>query len=219
MELFWYNIKAMDAAAYDAALSMMDAERRSRIGDFPNEDDRKRSAAGELLLRQAAAARLGCTVESAPLVWDENGKPGVEGDPFYVSVSHSGPYVVAAAGDHVLGVDVEVIRGAEEKFMRQGGPVQADGQGATAGAEPSPAAGGRGAGSHHAKRLRRHRSHAAVSEEEQPCIVSVLIWAAPTSPLAWWTTATTLSPRPAFPPEPSARRRKWWRICAAPCSL
>ena len=192
MELFWYNIKEMDTAAYDAALSMMGAERRSRIGDFPNEDDRKRSAAGELLLRQAAAARLGCTVESAPLVWDENGKPGVEGDPFYVSVSHSGPYVVAAAGDHVLGVDVEVIRGAEEKFMRLG--------------------------SHHAKRLRRHRSHAAVSEEEQPCIVSVLIWAAPTSPLAWWTTATTLSPRPAFPPEPSARRRKWWRICAAPWS-
>ena len=119
MELFWYNIKEMDAAAYDAALSMMDAERRSRIGDFPNEDDRKRSAAGELLLRQAAAARLGCTAESAPLVWDENGKPGVEGDPFYASVSHSGPYVVAAVGDHVLGVDVEVIRGAEEKFMRR----------------------------------------------------------------------------------------------------
>lgn len=66
------------------------------------------------------AGRLGCTAESAPLVWDENGKPGVEGDPFYVSVSHSGPYVVAAAGDHVLGVDVEVIRGAEEKFMRRG---------------------------------------------------------------------------------------------------
>ena len=119
MELFWYNIKEMDAAACDAALSMMDAERRSRIGDFPNEDDRKRSAAGELLLRQAVAARLGCTAESAPLVWNENGKPGVEGDPFYVSVSHSGPYVVAAVGDHVLGVDVEVIRGAEEKFMRR----------------------------------------------------------------------------------------------------
>ena len=47
MELFWYNIKEMDAAAHDAALSMMDAERRSRIGDFPNEDDRKRSAAGQ----------------------------------------------------------------------------------------------------------------------------------------------------------------------------
>ena len=31
MELFWYNIKEMDAAAYDAALSMMDAARRARV--------------------------------------------------------------------------------------------------------------------------------------------------------------------------------------------
>ena len=119
MELFWYNIKEMDAAGFDAAMAMMDGERRSRVGDFPNEDDRKRSAAGELLLRRAAAARLNTTPESAPLGWDENGKPYVEGDPFYVSVSHSGPYVVCAVGERVLGVDVEVIRGAEEKFMRR----------------------------------------------------------------------------------------------------
>ena len=119
MELFWYNIKEMDAAAYDAALSMMDAARRARVKDLPNEDDRKRSAAGEVLLRNAVAARLNTTAETAPLVWDDNGKPGVEGDPFYVSVSHSGPYVVVAVGEKVLGVDVEVIRGAEEKFMRR----------------------------------------------------------------------------------------------------
>ena len=119
MELFWYNIKEMDAAAYDAALSMMDAARRARVKDLPNEDDRKRSAAGEVLLRNAVAARLNTTAETAPLVGDDNGKPGVEGDPFYVSVSHSGPYVVVAVGEKVLGVDVEVIRGAEEKFMRR----------------------------------------------------------------------------------------------------
>ena len=119
MKLFWYNIKGMDAAAYDAALSLMDAERQSRVKDFPNEDDRKRSAAGEWLLRQAAAGRLGGTPETVPLRWDENGKPYVESAPFHVSVSHSGPYVVCAVDEHVLGVDVEVIRGAEEKFMRR----------------------------------------------------------------------------------------------------
>ena len=119
MELFWYNIKEMDGAAYDAALAMMDTARRARVKELPNEDDRKRSAAGEVLLRNAVAARLNTTAESAPLRWDDNGKPSVEGDPFYVSVSHSGPYVVVAVGEKVLGVDVEVIRGAEEKFMRR----------------------------------------------------------------------------------------------------
>lgn len=119
MELFWYNIKEMDGASYDEALAMMDGERRRRVKELPNEDDRKRSAAGELLLRRAVAARLGGSAQGAPLRWDENGKPYVEGQPFYVSVSHSGPYVVCAVGQHVLGVDVEVIRGAEEKFMRR----------------------------------------------------------------------------------------------------
>ena len=28
MELFWYNIKEMDAVEFDAAMAMMDAERR-----------------------------------------------------------------------------------------------------------------------------------------------------------------------------------------------
>lgn len=119
MELFWYNIKEMDKAAYDAALGLMDAARRSRVSDFPNEDDRRRSAAGELLLRRAAGERLGTAPEAVSLAWDENGKPFVDGAPFHVSVSHSGPYVVCALGDTPLGVDVEVIRGAEEKFMRR----------------------------------------------------------------------------------------------------
>ena len=36
MELFWYNIKEMDTAAYDAAVYLMDAERQRRVKDFPN---------------------------------------------------------------------------------------------------------------------------------------------------------------------------------------
>ena len=59
MKLFWYNIKEMTTEEYDAAMAMMSAERRRRISDFPAEDDRKRSAAGELLLRRALGEQLG----------------------------------------------------------------------------------------------------------------------------------------------------------------
>jgi 4'-phosphopantetheinyl transferase len=37
----------------------------------------------------------------------------------YVSVSHSGPYAVCAIADVPVGVDVEVVRSADEKFMRR----------------------------------------------------------------------------------------------------
>ena len=75
MELLWYCIREMDADALERALRMMDGERRRRVAELPNEDDRKRSAAGELLARQAAAKRLNTAPESVALRWDENGKP------------------------------------------------------------------------------------------------------------------------------------------------
>ena len=46
MELLWYCIREMDADALERALRMMDGERRRRVAELPNEDDRKRSAAG-----------------------------------------------------------------------------------------------------------------------------------------------------------------------------
>ena len=118
MRLYWYNIKEMTREEYDAAMAMMSAERHRRISDFPAEDDRKRSAAGELLLRRALAERLGVSAESAPLTWEDSGKPAAAGaEGVYLSVSHSGPWVLAALSDKPLGVDVEVIRGADQKFM------------------------------------------------------------------------------------------------------
>lgn len=119
MEFYWYNIKTMAEGDYDRAMSMMSAERRRRISDFPAEDDRKRSAAGELLLRQALAARLGCTEASAPLTWSEDGKPLCSSEGLYLSLSHSGAWVLCVLGDMPLGADIEVIRGAQLKFMER----------------------------------------------------------------------------------------------------
>lgn len=117
MKLYWYNIKTMTAADFDSAMALMGAARRRRVSDFPAEDDRKRSAAGELLLRRALCEQLGCTMETAPLTWEDSGKPAATAEGVYLSVSHSGPWVVCALGDKPLGVDVEVIRSTEQKFM------------------------------------------------------------------------------------------------------
>ena len=117
MKFFWYNIKTMSDSEYNRALTLMSAERRRRISDFPAEDDRKRSAAGELLLRQALVEALGCTQESAPLLWEDSGKPAADAEGVYLSLSHSGPWVLCAIHDKPMGVDVEVIRAADQKFM------------------------------------------------------------------------------------------------------
>lgn len=119
MELLWYDIRQLDETAMARTVAMMDEERRRRVSDIAGEDDRKRTVAGELLARRVLAARLGCGEEAVPLDWDDTGKPAVDAEGVYVSVSHSGPYAVCAAAAVPVGVDVEVIRSTDEKFMRR----------------------------------------------------------------------------------------------------
>lgn len=119
MELLWYDIRALDTDTMAHTVAMMDEERRRRVNDIAGEDDRRRTVAGELLARRLLAQRLGCGEGEVPLRWDEMGKPTVDAVGVYVSVSHSGPYAVCAIADVPVGVDVEVVRSADEKFMRR----------------------------------------------------------------------------------------------------
>ena len=119
MELLWYDIRTLDTDTMAHTVGMMDEERRRRVNDIAGEDDRRRTVAGELLARRLLAQRLGCGEGEVPLRWDEMGKPTVDAVGVYVSVSHSGPYAVCAIADVPVGVDVEVVRSADEKFMRR----------------------------------------------------------------------------------------------------
>ena len=117
MELFWYDIRQMDEETYRAAFSQMSPARQKRVNEIAAEDDRKRTVAAELLVRRAAGEKLGIAPEAVALTVDENDKPHVAGDPIYVSMSHSGAWAVCAVDNRPVGVDVEVIRGAQEKFI------------------------------------------------------------------------------------------------------
>jgi phosphopantetheinyl transferase len=93
-----------------AALSLdgLSPEERSRAGAFGNERRLAQYLAGRRLLRQAAAALL--DVDAAGLVLNAEGQPRCLNSPrpLWLSLSHSGPFVVAAASDEgPVGVDVE----------------------------------------------------------------------------------------------------------------
>ena len=119
MELQWFDIRELTEDAAQTVIGMMDETRRRRVADIAGEDDRKRTIAGELLARRMLAQTMGCAEKDVPLQWDELGKPSVEKDGVYVSVSHSGPWAVCVTADAPVGVDVEVVRSAQEKFMRR----------------------------------------------------------------------------------------------------
>ena len=111
--------KNMTREARDMELQWFDIRELTEVADIAGEDDRKRTIAGELLARRMLAQTMGCAEKDVPLQWDELGKPSVEKDGVYVSVSHSGPWAVCVTADTPVGVDVEGVRSAQEKFMRR----------------------------------------------------------------------------------------------------
>ena len=116
MELRWYDILQEDGRP---SVDYLSEERRQRAEAMRFEADRLRTVAGENLARQMLSERLGCSPADVPLQWDDNGKPVVSGTGLYVSVSHSGAYVVCAVDDQPIGVDVEAVRDVDAKFMRR----------------------------------------------------------------------------------------------------
>ena len=119
MELYWYCIDDMDEETYQGAFALLDEVRKKHVMDLAAENDRKRTVAAEWLARTVLGEKLGCAPEEVPVKHDEDDKPYLEGNRFYISLSHSGAYAVCAVGTKPLGVDVEVLRTAEEKFMRR----------------------------------------------------------------------------------------------------
>ena len=116
MELRWYDILQADG---QPSADYLSPQRRQRAAAMRDEADRLRTVAGETLARQMLSERLGCEPGSVPLRWDDSGKPSAPGTGLYLSISHSGAYAVCAVDDEPVGVDVETIRGVEEKFMRR----------------------------------------------------------------------------------------------------
>lgn len=116
MEVRWYDILQEDG---QPSLDYLNPQRRQRAEAMRFEADRLRTVGGEVLARRMLAERLGCDPIDVPLRWNEDGKPEAPDTGWYLSISHSGAYVVCAVDRAPIGVDVETIRDVDDKFMRR----------------------------------------------------------------------------------------------------
>ncbi|MBE6718409.1 MAG: hypothetical protein E7574_04045 [Ruminococcaceae bacterium] len=70
--------------------------------------DKARSIGLGALLRFAIEDSTDYKYENLSFKTMENGKPYIEGNPFYFSLSHSGDYAVCAISDTPVGIDIEL---------------------------------------------------------------------------------------------------------------
>ena len=108
-----------DDAAYESAYSRLPTWRRRKCDAFRFPDDRRRSVAAWLLLRQMLSER-GFEADSLPVSENAFGKPAFDpGLGVHFSLSHAGDRVMAVVGDGPVGCDVEKIAPFDEAVARQ----------------------------------------------------------------------------------------------------
>ena len=105
-----YDIRQMADAEYEKWFSLMSAQKQKRVNAFRFYEDRKRTVAGEMLVRNAVASKFDIQPESISIYTAENGKPYIKNLPVFFNISHSEDFVVCAVSDEEIGIDIEKIR-------------------------------------------------------------------------------------------------------------
>lgn len=107
MRITWMDIKNLrQPNMFEAYLPFVDERRQERIAQSRREDDKRRLLAAGLLLKDAfASAHMEeCLTE---IKFSPKGKPYLQNEEFFFSLSHSGDYAVCVSDDKPVACDIE----------------------------------------------------------------------------------------------------------------
>jgi len=103
-------------ALIERAAGLVSEQRRRKALRLSSRRARANSLAAELLAVKALSA---FGVSPRLLRFESGGRPYVEGDAAFISLSHSGEYVACAVSDRGVGVDVQQIRRVVPAVIRR----------------------------------------------------------------------------------------------------
>ena len=119
MKWYKYDIRDMSENECNKWFSLMSEDKKQKVSRFHFDDDRKRSAIGEMVAKKAIAELCGVPAEEIIFGLEKNGKPYAENADVHFNISHSGNLVVCAVDDKPVGIDVEQIRNIELKVAKR----------------------------------------------------------------------------------------------------
>ena len=119
MQLAFYNITEISESNFQQWFTELSEERKEKCRRLRNQTARKCCIAAERLVRQCVATFLNQKPENIHIIREDSGKPYVEGNLCYFSLSHSGETVVCAVSDKPIGVDVERIRPVDQGISKK----------------------------------------------------------------------------------------------------
>ena len=106
-----------DRSLYEAALSAVSPRRREKAARYRQERDRRLCLGAELLLRQGL--RDAGKPYPPALTFGPHGKPYLQDEGLWFSLSHSGEWALCALADREVGCDIEEIRKTDLAIARR----------------------------------------------------------------------------------------------------
>ncbi len=105
-----FNIENLTDEMYNKYFSMMSASRKEKVLSLKDEASRKRTVAGEMLVKQMLS-------EDVVIEIGDKGKPCTNGA--YFSISHTENLVVCAVSDKPIGIDIEKVMPYSDKLAKR----------------------------------------------------------------------------------------------------
>ncbi|MBQ6380384.1 MAG: 4'-phosphopantetheinyl transferase superfamily protein [Clostridia bacterium] len=112
------NINDISEQEYARTYALLSHEKKERVDAFRFEADRKRTLAGEWLVRELIARNCGVAPDSIEFAVHQNGKPYCKNVQVHFNISHSADLVICALSSKPVGADIEQMRPMEQKIMR-----------------------------------------------------------------------------------------------------
>ena len=104
MQWLKFNINNLTEPIYEKYFFLMSKERQEYVNSLKNESDRKRTVAGEMLIKTAICD------DEAKILKDSCGKPYIKNSNLHISIGHSGDFAVCAISEKPIGIDIEKSR-------------------------------------------------------------------------------------------------------------
>ncbi len=114
-----FNINELSADDYNRWFSLASLEKQKKINRFRLEKDKKRSVAGEMLVKKNISEILKIPPESIKISTEKGGKPYIENLAIHFNLSHSGDWVVCALHNKPIGIDIEKITPINLKIAKR----------------------------------------------------------------------------------------------------
>jgi 4'-phosphopantetheinyl transferase len=119
MIIIFGNVKDVDEAAVNRWKSMVDGSRVAKVQSKHFENDRNLSILGDLLSIKISAEILNKKEIEIKLKYETGGKPYIDGENIFISVSHSKDIVICAVDFKPLGIDLEYVRNFKPLTMQK----------------------------------------------------------------------------------------------------